>query len=286
MASVSSTIKAELAGGKVQEAFRHLKGWYCVATNTQAKPCYQTMERQTSKRVDLYARRKSPGDPLPILVNPVEIDNNPLEDGKIWSAVVRLSNGRAAGALGMRAEDVKGWLSGIRDEENSNTPENPSGGDNWQLFVQLVQAVWTHSIIPHQLLWSIVVLIPKGGGDFCGIGLLDPIWKVLERIMGLRLDSIDLHDTLHGCRAHRGTGTTVIEAKLAQQLLYLELRPFYGVFLDLKKAFNAMDRERCILILEGHGVGPQMIWLIQNYWREAIMVCRAVGNYGQPFKAG
>jgi hypothetical protein len=81
-------------------------------------------------------------------------------------------------------------------------------------------------------------------------------------------------------------GTAVIEAKLAQQLLYLELRPFYGVFLDLKKAFDAMDRERCILILEGHGVGPRMIRLIRNYWRDAIMVCRAMGNYGQPFKAG
>ena len=130
------------------------------------------MARETSERVDLYARRQSPGDPLPILVDPVEIDNNPPEDGKIRSAVIRLSNGRAAGASGMRAEDVRGWLSGIQDEENPNTPENPSGGDNWQLFVQLVQAVWTHGIIPRQLLWSIVVLIPKGGGDFRGIGLL------------------------------------------------------------------------------------------------------------------
>ena len=150
----------------------------------------------------------------------------------------------------------------------------------------MVQAVWSHEIIPRQLLWIIVVLIPKGNGDFRGIGLLEPIWKVLERIMDLRLDSIVLHDTLHGCRAHRGTGIAVIEAKLAQQLSYLELRPFYGVFLDLKKAFVAMDRERCIMILEGHGVGPRMIRLIRNYWRDAIMVCRAMGNYGQPFKTG
>ena len=129
-------------------------------------------------------------------------------------------------------------------------------------------------------------MIPKGGGDFPGIGLLEPIWKVLEWIMDLRLDSIDLHDTLHGCCADRGTGTAVIEAELARQLSYLELQPFCGVFLDLKKALNAMDRERGILILEGHSVGPWMIRLIQNYWRDAIMVCRAMDNYGQPFKAG
>jgi hypothetical protein len=41
------------------------------------------------------------------------------------------------------------------------------------------------------------------------------------------------HDSLHGCHNRRGTGTAIIEAKLAQQLSYLELKPFYGVFLDL-----------------------------------------------------
>jgi hypothetical protein len=34
-----------------------------------------------------------------------------------------------------------------------------------------------------------------------------------------------------------------LEAKLAQQLAHMELKPFYGVFLDLRKAFDAMDRE-------------------------------------------
>jgi hypothetical protein len=101
-----------------------------------------------------------------------------------------------------------------------------------------------------------------------------------------RLDAIKLHDSLHGCRSNCGTGTAIIEAKLAQQLLHLELKPFYGVFLDLWKAFNAMDREQCIMLLEGYGAGPWMIWLICGYWREAIMVCRAAGYYGTAFKAG
>ena len=106
------------------------------------------------------------------------------------------------------------------EEENPESQRNFVGnGDNWRLFVELVQAVWTHGIIPRQMLWSIVVLIPKGGGDYRGIGLLEPIWKVLKRIMDRRLDAIELHDCLHGCRAHRGTGTGVIEAKLAQQLI-------------------------------------------------------------------
>ncbi len=36
---VGNLIIAELAKGGVQEAFRHLKGWYQKAAETQARPC-------------------------------------------------------------------------------------------------------------------------------------------------------------------------------------------------------------------------------------------------------
>ncbi len=132
-------------------------------------------------------------------------------------------------------------------------------------------------MIPRQLLWSIIVLIPKGGGDYRGIGLLEPIWKCIERVVNHRLDAIKLHGSLHGCCSNRGTDTAIIKAKLAQQLLHLELKPFCGIFLNLWKVFDAMDREQCIMLLEGYGAGPRMIWLICGYWRNALMVCRAAG---------
>jgi hypothetical protein len=56
--------------------------------------------------------------------------------------------------------------------------------------------------------------------------------------------------------------------------------------LDLKKAFDLMNRERCLLILEGYGVGPRMIWLIWIFWHNAVLVCRASGNYKGPFVLG
>jgi hypothetical protein len=91
--------------------------------------------------------------------------------------------------------------------------------------------------------------------------------------MDLCLNAFDLHDSFHGCRNKRVTRSAVIKAKLAQQLAHLEQAPFYGVFLDLKKAFDSMDRERCLLILEGYGVRPRMIRLIRNFWRNAVLVC-------------
>jgi hypothetical protein len=44
--AVGATVEVKLAGGNIQEAFRHLEGWYRAATEMQAKPCYHTMERQ------------------------------------------------------------------------------------------------------------------------------------------------------------------------------------------------------------------------------------------------
>jgi hypothetical protein len=45
-AQVGESIAANLAKGNVHEAFRHLKGWYWAATEIQAWPCFQIMEKQ------------------------------------------------------------------------------------------------------------------------------------------------------------------------------------------------------------------------------------------------
>jgi hypothetical protein len=135
MATVGAAVEAELTGGDVQEAFCHLKGWYRAATETQAKPCYHTMERQTMEWVDLYAQRDSPGDLLPINVTPVVINDDVPMDGKLRQVASKLTNGRAAGASGMRAEHVKEWLNGMRREEDPEGHGVDGAGDYWRLFV-------------------------------------------------------------------------------------------------------------------------------------------------------
>jgi hypothetical protein len=66
--------------------------------------------------------------------------------------------------------------------------------------------------------WEIIVLLPKAGGNYCGIGLLEPFWKVVEKIMVRRLSFIKFLDCLHGGLPKRSTGMASIEEKLAQQL--------------------------------------------------------------------
>ena len=75
------------------------------------------------------------------------------------------------------------------------------------------------------MLWMVVVLLPKGGGDFHIIGLLEPFWKVTMVVMDERLAHIEFHDCLHGFLGGRGTGMAMAEVKLTQQLVYLEQVP-------------------------------------------------------------
>ena len=111
------------------------------------------------------------------------------------------------------------------------------------------------------------------------------MWKVVAAILNRRLTaSITFHNFLHGFRTCHGTGTTTLEAKLLQQLESLREEVLYVIFLDLHKAYDAMDRSRCLEILEGYGVGPRARRLLQTYWRRLMMLMRAGGYYGTAFK--
>ena len=63
--------------------------------------------------------------------------------------------------------------------------------------------------------------------------------------------SITYHNFLHGFRVGRGTGTATLEAKLLQQIAALREEVLYVIFLDLHKAYDVLDRSRCLIILEG-----------------------------------
>ena len=57
----------------------------------------------------------------------------------------------------------------------------------------------------------------------------------------------------------------------------------HAIFLDLKKAYDALYRSRCLDILEGYGVGPRALRLLRRYGERIKMVVRAGGYYVEPF---
>jgi hypothetical protein len=262
--TTASNVAECLAAGEYIEVWRHLKGWYRSAEDRAPKPCPKTMAKQTQERVELYVACTPTGMPLPICVDPAPVNDAAQTDGVLRMVVGQLQNGRAAGATGMKAEHLKEWLANVKQEE----PEDGGVerlGNQWQLFVTLLRTIWATGSVPTQMSWMIVVLLLKGRGDYRGIGLLDPIWKVVKKVMVSWFSALRLHDCLHGGLPRRETETAIMEAKLQQQLAWAEQEPLYQIYLDLRKAYDALDWGRCLGILAGYGVGPNLLRLQEQF---------------------
>jgi hypothetical protein len=287
-ANAASTVESHLSNNAVKEVWHALKGWYRLAEDQPPPTCPETMVRQMAERMELYARAPLMGEALPFIIPHFEISDDMPTDSELRKVVGGLRNGRATGATRMKAKHIKVWLDKIQRKEkaareNPGREADPGAGHKWQILVELIQAIWERGEIPEQMSWMVVVLLPKGGGNFRGIGLLNPFWKVVKKIMVCRLGSIEFHPCLHGGLPKRGTGTATIEAKLAQQLAWMEQEPLYQVFVDLRKAYDHLDQERCLAIMTGYGVGPKLLRLQTKFWNQAQMVCQAGGSFGKLF---
>ena len=124
-------------------------------------------------------------------------------------------------------------------------------------------------------MWQVVVQIPKGGGDYRDIYLMEVVWKVVAMINNLQLTApITFHDILHGFQAGIGTGTSNLEGIIFYPFAAIREEFLYVIFLDLKKAYDVLDRYRCLEILEGYGVRPQARCILQVYC--VVIYCKLI----------
>ena len=68
--------------------------------------------------------------------------------------------------------------------------------------------------------------------------------------------------------------TTTLEAKLLQQLIAMKEAVLHEVFLDLQKVHSALDRDKCLNILAGYGVGSRTLRILRTYWGRIQVVAR------------
>jgi len=279
MEETAEAIGKLLDDHNVEGAWSRLKAWYKHAGDRPSAPSRADLQQTSDEYRDLYSRTAPPGESIPVLVAPFDICDEIPSEEEIERHVKWLKNGKSPGPTGMRAEHLKGWLAAARRKE---APD----GTNWCLLVSLIQECFKEGVLPTQLPWSTMVLLPKGGGDFRGIGLLEVCWKLITSIMDARFkEKIDFHDALHGFRAGRGTGTAIIEAKLLQQLAAIQQVPLFEIFLDLRKAYDTLDRDRTLQILEAYGVGPRALGLLRHFWDRQSVVARQGKYHGRPFPA-
>ena len=106
----------------------------------------------------------------------------------------------------------------------------------------------------------------KCNNDSRGIILVHVLCKTVTGLLNCHLISeIHFHDALHGFWAGRGMGISAPKSKLLQNLTVMREAVIYKIFLDLQKAYGALDWDRCIEILAEYGVGPRELQIPRMY---------------------
>ena len=57
-----------------------------------------------------------------------------------------------------------------------------------------------------------------------------------------------------------------MELNITQDMSIVEQDPILLVFLELRKAYENLDRGRLLKTLEGYGVGPKMQGILAVFW--------------------
>ena len=72
----------------------------------------------------------------------------------------------------------------------------------------------------------------------------------------------------------------IMEVKLQQEVAAMLKMILFQVYLDLTKAYDALDRDRTLQTMKEYGVGSRLLCLIENYWKSQKIAPRQRGYHG------
>ena len=118
------------------------------------------------------------------------------------------------------------------------------------------------------------------------MGVWEVIWKVMEAIIYTLIKKpVTLYDVLCEFCLGRGTGTSIMELNLAQDLASLDQKPLFLVLLDLRKSYDNLDCGWIFNTLEGYGAGPKTQGILTEFWVQQEVVTRKNGYHGPQFRS-
>ena len=214
-------------------------------------------------------------DELPWLPPVEEMDHVPTIQ-EVRDAVESLKNGKAPGPDGIPAEVFK-----------------CGGEDLLNCLTALFQKCWYSGEVPQQWLHAIVANIYKRKGEMSdcanhrGLSLLDVAGKIFAKIMATRFNRNIaeklLPDSQCGFRADRSTCDSIFVCRQLLEKSREQHQPLSIAFVDLKKAFDTVDRSLLFSILERFGCPPVFLGLLRALHTGNTAVVRVGGSHSDSF---
>ena len=203
-------------------------------------------------RADPPAARLSIADPPLVADPPIACDPPTLLETR--AAVNSLKGGKAAGVCGIHAEFLK------------------AGGDGAvEALHAILRSVWMTGEIPSDWKRGIIVPLWKGKGDrrdcnaYRGVTLLSVPSKVLAKIL---LTRIRPHLLKHqrpeqsGFTPKRSTIDRILALRVLSERMREYRNGFFAAYIDLRKAFDSVDRDALWRLLGFRGVPQTLINLL------------------------
>ena len=187
-----------------------------------------------------------------------------LEEGEIADAVKRMKLGKAAGIDGIPMEALRFCGSAVGS-----------------CLVDLIKQIWKEGTIPSEWKISIVVPLYKRGDkekaeNYRGISLLCSAYKVYAEILRNRLEEVIeakgmLPESQAGFRKGRSTMDNIFILNHIVQREKGKKRgddKVHALFIDLKAAFDNVDRGKLWEVLEQKGVDSSLLNRIKGLYEE------------------
>ncbi|XP_071582471.1 uncharacterized protein [Temnothorax nylanderi] len=205
-----------------------------------------------------------------------------LQEEEIVRAVRNMKLGKAAGVDGIPME---AWLYG--------------GAAVRRALTDLLKLIWKEGKIPTEWRTSIVVPLYKRGDkertdNYRGISLLCTAYKVYAEILRNRLEEIMemkgmIPDSQAGFRKGRSTMDNIfilnhIVQREKEKGMAIGKDKIFAIFVDLRAAFDNVDRGILWKIMEEKGVDRSLINRIKEIYKETEVTIRTRDGFTRCFK--
>ena len=200
----------------------------------------------------------------------------PLTEEEIKVAVSQLRSGKAPGEDGITAEILR------------------LGGESVvQWLKHLADRVWSEEGIPKDWKKSLVVPLHKKGtrtvcDNYRGISLLSIPSKVICRAILNRIKprvELQLRESQCGFRKGRGCADQLFSLRVMMEKAREYHRPLYMCFIDLRKAYDSVDRAALWELLQRTYSLPQkLIAIIRAFHEHSTAAVRAYGKVSEEFE--